>query len=561
MSGSAQRREIERLLRRTRRRIQLSLTLRRTLTVLSMGLLLGLGLLVILRALGSARPESKYVATGAGLASIALALWPVGRRWTLLQTAEYVDARIASGDAVTASLAVMPDSPLRQPIEERALRSLHRLVDRGAFPSVWTLGHLALLPGAVGLSYLQANPFVPLPAGEFPAATVPAERETPERLELPHVGSDAGVAAQTQAAVIEAPAAASAHRGHDEHAHASAFSDATPVPATDKHSRWVQELAAAWSADPRVEAARLSAAHGQQWRLDAELRRLAFSDDARARELARQALQRAMERSVDDPSAHRALTNQQALFERREQIGDLVREVQRWLGPAEPAPHQVKAKNSRESFTPTDLERVLKRLSSDERRQLAERLQRELRDGRVRFDLPQRQQVLELLDALEHPGGVTALAKELRRLASSEPSVGQRRHLESPATSLQPSPAHPRARGKSQLPPGFGSSHRRGDEPHTGPSAGRAGSSAEHANRGAAPSAGAFEGLVAHPRLELTLPLTPSAPGRARPAHAAAPGLALPALGRTAPERIEAVEQTPIPDQYREQVSRYFSPN
>ena len=558
---SIQRQEVDALLRRIRFRIQLSLTLRRALTLLAPCLVLSGLIKLILQTLGWPSAALSTLAPAALLGIVLVTARSLRRPWTLLQAAEYVDARIAAGDAVSASLQVTAQNPLRGLIEQRALRSLHRFLDRRAYPSVWTLAHLAIVPSAMVLAYLEVNPLSQLADAAPPGASAPAVREHPERSELPVVRDDDSHPSRAEGSGNDAEPSSPPPRGaQGDDSAGSPPAQLATVPATGKRARWLQELATALGGHPGVAPARVAAALGETQQLESELRQLALGDDQEARELARQALQRALEHSVDDPSAQRALTDQQALFERREQVGQLLQEAQRWVGDAKTLEARPSFAASGSDPPAPDLERVLKRLSPGERRQLEQRLKRELHEGRVRFELPGRRRGLELLDALEQPDGLSALSDELRRLSRSSSPVERQRRLESPATSLQPSPAHPQARGKPHLPPGVGSG-RRGSQPHTGPSAGRAGSSAEHPSVGVASVTGTFEGLGANPRLEFNLPLVPSAPQRARPAQAAPTGLGLPTLGQTTPQQIEAVEQMPIPDQYREQVSRYFSPN
>ncbi|MGK3999711.1 hypothetical protein [Sorangium sp. So ce1024] len=328
---------------------------------------------------------------------------------------------------------------------------------------------------------------------------------------------------------------------------------------------------------------------------DEEMERLANRLEKADRERARKTLEEAAEaaKRAGAPGVAKALEEQRKLLEQRGQEADKLRELAEALGEAlgdegrEALGDLGRTGSGKDARRLADsLEKALETLSPEERKQLAERLKQQIArsPGDPRGEPTSEEQMRELARQLETPEGQQQLEEHLRRLAQdggprSEESERQRalddaqRGAGEAEGQLGGTPLPmPVAGGPGRPAPGVGSGNP-GQGGQQGTPAGGAGNQgpgqAGHSEGG---GPGSHEGQTSaiaggELRSRASARLNPGRPmpgivmgrtaGRAGDtANVQGEG----ALGVVGPQEIGGVERSDVPEEYREQVGRYFQP-
>lgn len=508
------------------------------------------------------------------------------RAFSAAQVALYVDAQLGTSELVSTAAELVrsdPRSPLSESVLQRAAELLGTARITAARPRVWTRLH-AIAP--VGLllwgatQFIPARPPAPQPAPPPGARTVKAaqvpgldrivaleqlEGRTPEQRErLRALAERAKKLRERLAQGMEhREAQAELARLRDDIA-------AEHWKLGQQAERAALEAAlGALEAEPGMKDASRALGNGDLVGFDEEMSSLARRLEEEDREAAREALKKAAEaaRKQGGQALAELLDRQAEQLERRSRSAELLRE----LGSSLEQQLSEEGRRALDEFGKNGdpeaarrlmeaLDQALEQLSEAERQRLVERMKKQLLDGDSEIDPLTKEQLEQLLRQLESPEGQRALRERLRQMsepdadaqreraldeaerggAEAERSLGGVLPLPGPGAGNGPSPTPPQP-GPGQ--PGEGG----GQGDHSGNTEKRAGDG----------------GFVARatPRLQPGLPLQAKTLGRA-PARAGetAQKLGTEALGNMAPAELGAVERSDVPQDYREQVGRYFQP-
>jgi hypothetical protein len=317
---------------------------------------------------------------------------------------------------------------------------------------------------------------------------------------------------------------------------------------------------------------------GDLTEFDAEMQRLASLAEKEDRDAAREALERAA-RAAREKGAQAladALERQKKALERAEGKADALRELAKRLeGALDDEGRSALGEFGRSGSPEAQrklaeaLERALKKLTEEERRRLAENLRKELERGGAPGEPSSREELEELARRLAEKGADKLLEDQLRELARRDPSDDARREQGLGDADRGGAEAQ---RGLGALPipadganPGGKAAQGPKQEAAARPKGeGRGGTRDE----GTGDHSGGTQPLdvkelrsKADPKLLPGMPMHSATLGRA-PARAGetANQLGTGRLGTAAPAEIGAIEGADIPEEYREQVGRYFEP-
>ncbi|HEX6271625.1 MAG TPA: hypothetical protein VFZ53_01230, partial [Polyangiaceae bacterium] len=320
---------------------------------------------------------------------------------------------------------------------------------------------------------------------------------------------------------------------------------------------------------------------GDLTEFDAEMQRLASLAEKEDRDAAREALERA-EKAAREKGAHGladALGRQKKALERAEGKAEALRELAKRLEGALDDEGQKALGEFGKSGSPEAqkklaeaLERALKKLTDEERRRLAENLKKELERGGGDGAPSSREELEDLARRLGEKGAEKLLEEQLRELARRDPSDDARRERGLGDADRGGADAE---RGLGAMPMPMDGAGRKGSaaqgpkqeaasSPKGNDGTGRGGTRDE----GTGDHRGGTEPLdskafrsKAEPKLLPGMPMHSATLGRApaRPGETANQ-LGTGKLGTAGPAEIGAVEGADIPEEYREQVGRYFEP-
>lgn len=300
-------------------------------------------------------------------------------------------------------------------------------------------------------------------------------------------------------------------------------------------------------------------------RLDDEMRRLSSSEERVARQRARQSLEHARDAAsaVGAPNVSRVLNEQLRSFDEREATARQLRDLLRELGARTPSEPATEAPNAESAEPPRGRDRKPEGTEAAESaspERLAERLLDGLERGEMDFRPPPgaalepsaqmdgeqvRQQLASRLNQLQTP---SPRARHQQALSSAARGLGRlERTLAGRSTPLPRPHSGPAGNTPAQA-------------RDTGaPSSGPGGSRGQHAGRTAE-----VDGSELRAKTEQALDprrgRTSLSSGRTlgRSGTAAAPPRT-DDVRAAGPEQLEGMERAAIPQEYREQVSRYFS--
>jgi hypothetical protein len=311
---------------------------------------------------------------------------------------------------------------------------------------------------------------------------------------------------------------------------------------------------------------------------DEEMQRLATLAEDKDRESAREALKDAARRAREKGARALAdaLDREQRALERSEAKAEALRELARRLGDAMDETGREAARDFERSPNPEAqrklaeaMERALKRLTDEERKKLAESLRRGLEQGAPgSASTMTREELEDMAKRLEQKGADKLLEEQLRELAKRDPSEDAARERGLGEADRGGAQAQ-RGLGMVPLPSGAGGQGKPGGLSQELPQAnGNRSPGGTKGGEGPADHTGETKRLEAEElRSKANVRLLPGAP-----MHAASQGRAPARVGETAnqlgtgtlgevgPSEVGAVEGTEVPEEYREQVGRYFEP-
>lgn len=338
--------------------------------------------------------------------------------------------------------------------------------------------------------------------------------------------------------------------------------------------------------DSTKEAARALGDHDLE-RMDREMERLANSREKADRDSAKHALEdaAAAARKSGAPDVGKALDEEKKAFEEREKRSEALRDLEKAMedsGLASPdqksEAEALDRKGSDEAARKLadSMGKALEKLTPEERKRLAEKLKKAMKQGATQSD-PQTSK--DLADALSNPQGQQSLEDELKAMANeddeSPESKGQQQldgaqdgadGTEGQLNGQSPGDGSGPGQGKGKGPPvpvpmpGQG-----GSQDANGDGAGQAG---HHHDTGTGPHnghTGEVDTGTLRSRAHGPVSRAPGMPGAATgwtpgKADGTANVRGTGALGTVAPQELDGVDHSDVPQEYREQVRQYFQP-
>ncbi|HEY5374457.1 MAG TPA: hypothetical protein VIK01_12285 [Polyangiaceae bacterium] len=571
--------------------------LRQALTGGGLGLALGalgaLGLWAI--RLGELRP---FAAGLGAFGAAAGALWAGRRRWSDSDVALYLDARLGSHETLTTALGALASNETEEPalshVVERAASVLGSADPTRVRPQLWSRSHVAL---PVSAAAIVAVSLLPLPPAPKPPAVAPgAERVRIENLKglerieaLDHLRGqnpeqDARLKKLAEQARKLRESLAKGLEKREALSEIAKLRDgiaAERLKLGDQQNRPGLDAALrAFGSNKALRDAQKALGNGDLTAFDEEMQKLANRAESTDRQAAKEALEEAAKeaREKGAKGLADALDAERRLFERRQEHADALRELaQSMKGKLSPEAQDDLKEFGRsgnpkaEQRLEQGLERALEGLTPEERKRLAERMQKQLQDEGGAAAPMTKKQLEDLAKSLSTDDGVESLEKQLKELAKPEGSEDSEREQGLGDADHGGSEAE---RGLGAMPiPMSGD-----DSPGSG--AGKAGSDKSGGKAGGAPGSehdtgtGDHKGSTpevagkelrskAEARLQAGAAMHGATLGRA-PARAGetANQLGTGSLGDKGARQIEvgAVDHADIPEEYREQVGRYFEP-
>ena len=573
------------------------LLLRAVLTGAAIGLLLAGALAVLFwwQREPTLRPWTALLGVVGALAGAAYAL---RRRWTDGDVALFIDARLRSHEAVLTAVELRDqaerDDPARALVVRRAAEVLTGGDPRRARPRVFRPEHGLFLIGAAAVITLS---LIPLPAAPPPPPAPPgaeivqiAELEGLERIiaidqlegrdaaqqeRLKRIAEEAKkLRAELAKGMEKREAQARIAKLRDEIA-------AERLHLGDQKNRAGLEAAIGkLAAQPRTNPAAKALGEGDITAFDREMQKLANQAEQESREQAKKALEEALkaarERGAEDLS--RTLEEQSRAFAEREAGAEALRELAEALKGKLDEQTLRDLEEFGESGDPEarkrlaeSLSKALEGLSEEERKRLAEKLQKQLEQNGGKAQPLSKEQLEELARRLATPEGQEELKKQLEELGKDQ--SGKDAEREQGLDDADRGGAEcQRGLGAVPVPsdspgaPGNGKGKQAGNDKGNGNGKnGGAGSKRDEGqgdhggktDRVEAPELRAKAKGAINPGAPLSGSTLGRAPGRAgESANQKGAG----ALGQVGPTEVGGVERSEVPEEYREQVGRYFEP-
>lgn len=519
------------------------------------------------------------------------------RRWSNADVALFLDAKLGTGEAIATAVEGGP-SPMLAKVRDHAARALGAAPARGLVPRVLSRWHGLLPLGSAAAVWLSVIPLPPPPA---PPPRPPGMEQVKihdlKGLERIEALAELGGANPSQDERLKRLAAEAKKlredlaRGLEKREALARIAKLRDDIAAEKLKLGNSENRAGLDAavnelskNELTSKAARALSDGDLTAFDAEMQRLATLAEKQDRETAQHALGEAAKaaREKGSKALAEALERQQKALERSEQKLDALKELarglgnqldddgKRALGEAQRSPNPEAQRKLAEA-----LDRALKKLTDEERQRLAENLKKQMaeRDSGGSDGSLGKQDLEDLARRLGQKGAEQELEEQLRELARRDPSDDARREQGLGDADRGGAEAQ---RGLGALPtPGQGSGDGTGKPGSSGPkqelakpeSGGQGGPGGKH-DDGQGSHDGKTQPLdVKELRSKATAQILPGAPmhgaaqGRA-PARAGetANQLGTGTLGKVGPAEVGAVEGADIPEEYREQVGRYFEP-
>lgn len=336
--------------------------------------------------------------------------------------------------------------------------------------------------------------------------------------------------------------------------------------------------------DPNLKEAQKALGDRDLVSMDEEMERLANKLEKNDRERALKALEEAAEAAKKNgaPSVAKALEEQRKRLAEQGKKNDKLRALAKELGDAlgedgkEALEDLNKGGGGKEQQRLADkLEEALKKLTPEERKRLAENMKKKMAaDPDTELGpSPGKKQLKELADELDTPEGQKRLEDELKKMAEAPPSGSEEGERQKGLDGAEDGAgeAEKQMGGGAPMPipietPGKGNAGK--DKGGSGKDKGDAQSG--HSTSGGPGGdhkglTGVIEGAGMQARASTKINKGKPMPGIVLGRSAAKAGetaniAGSGALGNAAPAEIGGVERSDVPEEYREQVGRYFQP-
>lgn len=600
MADSTTSPELERWFGRAARKVRGTLLLRRVLTGGAFGLTAGAlaaGALWWWR-LGELRPLAAGLGVlGAGVGALVAAR----KRWSDEHVALYLDEKLGKDEQIVTALGLR-DATSEAAAHLKAIAAASLSSSKVPAPKITDKPQLLAPFGAAAIVWLSLAPLPPAPPDTRPPGV---ERVKPgnvkglERIEAlrEQKGRSPEDERRLKALADEAKKLrGELAQGMEKREALSrlaklrdAIAELRSEFGKEQNRQGLEAAIGALSEHPELKKAARALGDGDVTAFDQEMQRLANQAEKEARESAKHALEEA-ERAAREKGAQGladALKEQRDGFDQRSADADALRELAKSLqGKLDPEALED-LKEFGQSGDPKAGQRLaeamgkaLGKLSEEERKRLAEQLQKQLEQspGGAAASPMTREEMRELARRLASPEGQKELEEQLKKLANPDASREAQRDgaLDDAERGLSEAE---RGLGVMPLPmaggPEGAGNQGAGDpggKPGSGPGQGKgqdgSGGPGLYKDSGTGNHDGESQKVEA-PELRSKANVQRSGVG---PMHAATLGRA-PArpgdtanqrgtgsLGSVAPGEIGAIEQSEVPEEYREHVGRYFEP-
>lgn len=523
--------------------------------------------------------------------------WGFRRRWSTTHVALFLDARLGASELVTSALGCENQSGgIAGALRERAEQSLRGFSEKRLALSPFSRWHALMLPAlglAVWVSLLPARVAV---AASTPGAKLLQRNNVPglERIEaLSNAPSLSDSDAERLKRLAEEARKLRAELGkglsqREAQARIAAlresignqrerFGDRTERPG-------LEAAIGALEAEAGTRNLAKALGDGDLVTFDEEMQRIANLAETESRKAAERALEEAARLARDKAAKKLAdyLDRKRKDFREREANARLLREFAKGLESKLAPEARADLKHFDQSGDPEAARRLaealgkaLKGLSDDERQKLSEALKSKMSEHSDEFSEMSPEEMRRLLDSLKSPAGQKKLEDALRELAKKGADSERDRALDDAERGGaeaernlggNPMPMPMPGAGDSAAPGGAEKGSQGKDKDGAGQSDGSGQSGDGPGGRGK--HDGATDKLDSNElRARANARWLPGAPLAAR-SLGRAPGRAgetanqvgVGNLSSRASSEVGAVERGDIPEEYREQVGRYFEP-
>ncbi|MCC6551692.1 MAG: hypothetical protein IT372_01560 [Polyangiaceae bacterium] len=592
---------------RVRRRLALRIVLTGAAAGLALGAV-GAGAAWKLRR-GEMRPWAATAGLLGAAAGIAVAR---RRRWPDSSVALYLDGKLGSDETIATAVELdrgEGSEPARAVVLSQAARALDGATSKAVRARVLHPWHAALPIAAAAIGYLSWIPLPPAPAG--PTA--------PPGVEQVKIADLAGIEKIIKLAEVSARDDAQRERlkrlaedakklreklrngmeKREAQADIARLRDAITAERLslgDGQERQGMESALGkLGENPDMKGAQKALGDRDLVELDEEMERLANKLEKEDREQAKKTLEEAAEaaKKAGAPNVAKALEEQKKRLEELGKKTEKLKELAKALGDGlgeegKQALGDLGKTGSGEDAQKLaeSMEKALEGLSEAERKQLAENLKRQaekaLPEGSA-GEGPSKEQLKELAEQLGSPEGQKQLEEQLKEMAKAPAEgseEGERQKALGDAEGGageaegelggRPMPVPVAGKGNGSGDGSNGTGGQKGgagkggkggkDEGQATPGHSEGGGPGDHQGQ-TAPVAGGDMKSRASAKINRGAPMPGMVMGRTagRPGESAnvrGEG----ALGQVAPDEVGAVERSEVPEEYREQVGRYFQP-
>jgi hypothetical protein len=517
------------------------------------------------------------------------------KRWSDSDVALYLDARLKSEEAISTAVELQSSSAAEEAahgmVLERAASVLGADAARSARPRVLRRPHLLAPVAAAALVALNVAPLPPAPPEPVAPGTETVRMKELKGLEriarLDQLSARDSLQKErlaklaAEAKKLRADLANGIARREAQARVAKLRDDIAKERLSLGDGKNRAGLESAVGALENSEATRRAAkalGNADLTEFDREMQKLANQAEASSRKEAKRALEEAAKaaRAKGARDVERLLEEQRKLFEEREAHAEALRELAQGLsGKLDERALEDLREFGRDGSPEAQkrladaLGRALKGLTPEEREKLLRHLQKQLeQQGGPQSPLT-KEQLEELAKELASPEGQQRLEEMLKQLAEQDPdseSERQRRLDDADRGGAEaerglgvmpvpvPSPGGPMpgAPGGQQGSPG--------KDPGAGSGSGRDTGRGDHAGK-TDPVPGNELRAKANAKMNPGAPMHEATLGRteARPGETARQK-GVGALGKVGPAEVGGVEGSEVPEEYREQVGRYFQP-
>jgi hypothetical protein len=553
---------------------------------------------------GALRP---WMAAGGALGAVVGAGVARRRRWKDGEIALYLDGRLAAEETISTAIELderdEKDEPARAVVITRAAEVLEKASPKDARPGFLRPWHAAIPAAAAAIGYLSWIPLPPAPVtqGKPPGADTvqiadlkglekiielsqATARDPEQKKRLDKLAEDAkklrdklkqgAEKREVQADIGKLKDAITAERlslgdGQQRQGLESALGKMTENPD-------MKDAAKAFGDRDLVQ-------------FDEEMEKLANKLEKGDRERAKKTLEEAAEaaKKQNAPDVAKALEEQKKRLEEQAKKSEKLRELAKAIGEglSEDAKEALEglegggAGGKEQQKLAEKLEEALGKLTPEERKRLAENMKKQASqaEGEAMGEGPSKQQMKELAEQLDTPEGQKRLAEELRKMAEEPPAGSEEAERQKRLEEAQRGAGEAEGQlGGAPMPvpgPGQGGKPGNGGKPGGGKDGqgGKDGSQpfAGHTEGGGPGDHKGQTGVVdgqslksrADARVNKGKPMPGIVMGRtAGRAGDTANIQGTGALGQAAAGELGAIERSDVPEEYREQVGRYFQP-